>query len=155
MATDSGIVTNLSPFGIPFKLEKFGIHLGDPWPLGRAVTSVYTGLLLVLTAATARGTRDRTQRAVYWMALLTLASLQSPFSPAYAAFALLWATTLLAARVKGRSGVAGIVGLWIVALAVPQGLSVAQLAVHSLFQTALVVGVCAGLVVRGRCKLSL
>ena len=82
------------------------------------------------------------------MALLVLASLQSPFAPAYVAFGLLWATTLLATRVRSPAGIAGLVGLWILALVVPPDLSVAQHAAHALMQSAVVMGVCTWLLVR-------
>jgi hypothetical protein len=150
MDTEAGIVTNLSPFGIAFKLPLFGIDPGDPWLLGRVFARVYACFLLLLTVATARRSRDRVQLGVTWMALLALASMQSPFAPGYVAFGLLWATTLLATRVRNPAGIAGIVGLWIFALVVPPDLSVTRHAVLSLMQGALVVGVSTWLVVRGQ-----
>ena len=35
MATEVGILTNMSPFGFPFKLHFRGLDVGDPWHLAR------------------------------------------------------------------------------------------------------------------------
>lgn len=148
MGTPDGIATNLSPFGFAFKLPLLGVAVGDPWRLGQTFARIYTGVLLVLALVAARRRGDRRDRALTWMALLVLAALQSPFSPGYAALALLWATTLLAAEVRGLRGAMGIVFVWLmVILAIPD-LSDAQKAVQSLAQTTAIFGTCAWLLLR-------
>jgi len=38
METEAGILTNMSPFGIPFKLRFLGLYVGDPWHLARQIS---------------------------------------------------------------------------------------------------------------------
>lgn len=148
MDTESGIVTNMAPFGVPFKLRLLGLDVGDPWLFGQRVTRVYTVALVLLVALAARQRKDRREQAVTWMALLALSALQSPFAPGYAPLGLLWATTLLAAEVRGARGAVALVALWLFALFVPPGLSAELRAIQSMAQTALVLAVGAWLVVR-------
>lgn len=146
--TEAGIVTNMSPFGIPFKLALLGYEEGDPWTLGPRYGAAYTLALLVVTVVGARRSGDRRDQAIRWMALLVLAALQSPFCAAYSMIGLLWATTLLSPEVtRVRHGVA-LFALWPAMLFVPPGLGPAALAVLNLAHTALTVGVAAWLVVR-------
>ena len=113
METKSGILTNISPFGIPFKLHFLGLHVGDPWQLGRKVAQVYTLALIVLALTAARRAGDRRDQVVTWMALLALAALQSPFAPAYVTIGLLWATTLLSVEVRSVRGGFSLVLVWL------------------------------------------
>jgi hypothetical protein len=146
--TEHGIATNMAPFGIPAKLAFLGLNVGDPSHLGLYVGRAYTLAIVVLAVLAARRGGDRADRATRWLALLTLAGLQSPFSPAYVTLALLWATTLLAAGVRRvRDGVALVV-LWPAVLLVPGGLSTASEALLTMAHTALTVGVSAWLIVR-------
>jgi hypothetical protein len=148
MDTESGILTNLSPFGIPFKLRFLGLDVGDPFRLAPSIAHVYTVGLVALAVVAARRGGDRRSQAVTWMSLLVLAAMQSPFSPAYATIGLLWATTLLAVDVRrAREGIA-LALLWVLVLVVPPGLSPALRVVLSMMQTALILGVSAWLIVR-------
>lgn len=148
MDTESGIVTNLAPFGIPFKLRRLGFDVGDPWILAHRLGRVYTIALVALAVLGARRRGDRRDQAVGWMSLLTLAALQSPFSAAYAVIGLLWATTLLAVEVRGLLGAVGLVGLWLGVLFVMPGASTEVRAVQSMTQTVVTIAVCAWLVAR-------
>ena len=148
METESGILTNMSPFGIPFKLEYLGLDVGDAWQLGPQIGHVYTLGLFLLAIVAARRGGDRRTQAVTWMSLLVLAALQSPFSPAYATLGLIWATTLLAVDVRrSRDGIA-LVFLLLLILVVPPGLDPAVQVVRSMIQTALLVGASIWLIVR-------
>jgi len=148
MATEVGILTNMSPFGFPFKLHFLGFDVGDPWHLARRLAQVYTLALILLAIVAARRQRDRRDQVVTWMALLVLAALQSPFAPGYVMIALLWATTLLAVEVRSARGGFGLVLLWLLLLAVPPGLRPATLAVQSMVQTVAIIGVSVWLIVR-------
>jgi hypothetical protein len=148
MDTESGILTNMSPFGIPFKLRFLGLDVGNPWQVGPHIAHAFTLGLLLLALVTARRGGDRREQAVRWMSLLVLAALQSPFSPAYATIALLWATTLLAAEVRRAREAIALVLLWLLVLVVPPVLSPAARAIQSMVQTALILGVSVWLIVR-------
>ncbi len=148
MDSVAGIRTNTSPFGIPFKLNVLGVDVGDPWRAGRQVAHVFTIGLLLLAVAGARRRGDRREQAIRWMALLVLAAMQSPFSPAYATIGLLWATTLLSVEVRRARHAIALVALWPAILLAPPGLAQKQQALLGMAQTALTVGVSTWLVVR-------
>lgn len=148
METQSGVLTNLSPFGIPFKLRHLGLDVGDPWRMAPRLAHVYTLALALLTILSARRPRDRRDQAIAWMSLLVLSALQSPFCPAYATLGLLWATTLLAVEVRNLLAGIGLVSLWLLILLVPPWLSVEVRVVQSMVQTAVIVAVCGWLTVR-------
>lgn len=148
MATEVGILTNMSPFGFPFKLHFLGLDVGDPWHLARRIAQLYTLALILLATVAARRQGDRRDQVVTWMALLVLAALQSPFAPGYVMIGLLWATTLLAVEVhRARDGL-GLVLLWLLMLFVPPGLRPVTLAVQSMVQTVAIIGVSVWLIVR-------
>jgi len=148
MATEVGILTNMSPFGFPFKLHFLGFDVGDPWHLARRLAQVYTLALILLAVVAARRQGDRRDQVVTWMALLVLAALQSPFAPGYVMIGLLWATTLLAVEVRSARNAFGLVFLWLLLLLVPPGLRPATLAVQSMVQTVAIIGVSVWLIVR-------
>lgn len=148
METEAGILTNMSPFGIPFKLRLLGLDVGDPWHIARRIAQIYTVGLIVLAICAARRRPDRLGQAITWMALLVLAALQSPFAPGYVTIGLLWATTLLAVEVRSRRGGIGLVLLWLIVLVVPPGLRPATLAVQSMVQTAVTIAFSVWLIVR-------
>lgn len=149
MATESGIVTNMAPFGVAFKLQRLGLDVGDPWILGRRIANVYSLALVTLAVLGARRRGGLRHRAVTWMALLVLAGLQSPFSPAYVTIGLLWATTLLAVEVRSVRGGVGLAVVWLaIMLLSPPLLTTEVRAVMSMVQTAMTVAVCSWLVLR-------
>lgn len=148
MDTPYGIATNMAPFGVPFKLQVLGVETGDPWQIGRVVARVYTIGLVILAIIAARRLGDRRDQAIRWMALLTLASFQSPFAPAYSTIGLLWATTLLAVEVRRAREAVAVIALWPAILFAPLGQSVETFATISMAQTALTIGVSVWLVAR-------
>ncbi len=148
MDTQSGILTNLSPFGFPFKLQFLGFDMGDPWHLAPWIGRVYTLALILLALVAARRPKDRRDQAVTWMALLVLAAMQSPFAPGYVTIGLLWATTLLSVEVRSTAGGVGLALVWVLILAVPPGLRPAIKVVQSMVQTIVIIGVSAWLIVR-------
>ena len=148
MDTEAGILTNMSPFGIPFKLHFLGLDVGEPWHVARRIAQVYTIALVGLAIAAARRQGDRRERAVTWMALLVLAALQSPFAPGYVTIGLLWATTLLAVEVRRARDALGLVLIWLSILVVPPGLRPATLVIQSLLQTAVILACSVWLIVR-------
>lgn len=148
MQTKDGILTNMSPFGIPFKLQFLGLDIGDPWHVARRVAQVYTVALVGLAIAAARRKSDRNDRVITWMALLVLAALQSPFAPGYVTFGLLWATTLLSSEVRSAAAGIGLVLLWFLILLVPPGDSPPVLAVLSMVKTAATLSFSVWLIVR-------
>src|SRR5262249_41019167 len=46
--TPISILTNLSPFGLAFKLQLIGLDVGDPWAIGPHIGRIYTGVLVIL-----------------------------------------------------------------------------------------------------------
>lgn len=148
MDTDSGILTNMSPFGIPFKLHFLGLDIGDPWHVARRIAQVYTVGLVLLAITVARRQGDRRDRALTWMALLVLAALQSPFAPGYVTIGLVWAMTLLAVEVRSVPGAIGVAFLGLFILFTPPGVRPETMALQSMVQTALTIGVSAWLIVR-------
>lgn len=144
------VLINMSPFGIPFKVQLLGIDVGDPWAVGRVVGRVYTVILVVLTALTAfRPSQDTHRQAVSWMALLVLAAIQSPFAPGYTVIALLWAITLLTADVKNLRGAVALIAVWTMSTILPLGRNLASQAVFSLVQLAILLSLSTALVLRG------
>ncbi len=143
------VVTNMSPFGLPFKLQLMGLDVGDPWVLGRRLGRGYSVVLVALAIMAAiRRPGDRRTQAVTWMSLLVLAALQSPFAPGYTLIALLWAITLLAVEVETvRAGIA-LVLLWLGLVVVVPWSDLSLFAAQSIFQSALAVGVPVWLIFR-------
>ncbi|HND00217.1 MAG TPA: hypothetical protein PKW90_29075, partial [Myxococcota bacterium] len=148
MQTDAGLITNMSPFGIPFKLNYLGVDVGDPWQLAPKLSRFYTVGLVGVAVLSARRGGDRRVQALRWMGLLVLASLQSPFSPAYSTLALLWGTTLLSVEVRRTGHAVALLLLWPGLLLSPPGWSVAAVSVLSMAQTALAITVAGWLALR-------
>lgn len=146
--TPLNILTNMAPFGFPFKLGLMGMVVDDPWAVARHLGHLYTLVLLILTVVAARRDRDRRGQALTWMSLLVLAALQSPFAPGYVTISLLWAVTLLAVEVRRLRGGMALVLLWLgLTVVLPTG-DLRVLAVYSVLQSTLTVGVPIWLVTR-------
>lgn len=145
------VITNMSPFGLPFKLQLIGLDVGDPWILARRLGRGYSVVLVALAVfAALRRSGDRRTQAVTWMSLLVLAALQSPFAPGYTLMALLWALTLLAVEVGTlRAGVA-LALLWLGLVVVVPWSDLSLFAAHSVLQSALAVAVPVWLILRPR-----
>jgi alpha-1,2-mannosyltransferase len=89
---------NYSVPGMAFKLQLFGVH-GASFGAMKIVGWIYTLVVLAITVIVARRTLNREQEPLLWLTILILASLRSPFLPAYAVIPVLWLLTLLAATV--------------------------------------------------------
>jgi hypothetical protein len=89
---------NYSVPGMAFKLQLFGVH-GASFGAMKIVGWIYTLIVLAATVIVARRTLNREQEPLVWLTILILASLRSPFLPAYAVIPVLWLLTLLAATV--------------------------------------------------------
>ena len=111
--TPFNILTNMAPFGLPFKIQLMGLDVGDPWVIARRIGRIYSVCLAILAVVAARSPADRRTQATIWMSLLVLAALQSPFAPGYVSIGLLWAITLLASSVRSLRGGVCLVLLWL------------------------------------------
>lgn len=141
------IITNMAPFGLPFKLQLIGFDVGDPWVLARRVGRVYSAALAMLAIVAVRRRGARRVQAVAWMSLLVLAALQSPFAPGYVSIGLLWGITLLTTEVhRLREGLA-LVLLWLLLTAVPP-IDLRLLTVYSVLQSLVTIAVPIWLIVR-------
>ena len=89
---------NYSVPGMAFKLQLFGIT-GASFGAMKIVGWIYTLVVLAATVIIARRNLNREEEPVAWLTILILASLRSPFLPAYAVIPVLWLLTLLAATV--------------------------------------------------------
>ncbi len=92
------IAKNYSVPGMAFKIQLFGIT-GASFGAMKIVGWIYTLVVLALTIIVARRTLNREDEPLAWLTILILASLRSPFLPAYAVIPVLWLLTLLAANV--------------------------------------------------------
>jgi alpha-1,2-mannosyltransferase len=90
------VAKNYSVPGMAFKLQLFGIT-GASFGAMKIVGWIYTLVVLALTIIVARRTLNREEEPLAWLTILILASLRSPFLPAYAIIPVLWLLTLLAA----------------------------------------------------------
>lgn len=142
------IITNMAAFGLPFKLQLLGVSIVDPWALARRIGNVYSAVLLVLAVVAVRRRGDRRGQAMVWMSLLVLAALQSPFAPGYVSIGLLWATMLLAVEVGSVRGGLILTLVWLLIAIAPPFRTIPLLAAHSIFQSALIHGVPAWLILR-------
>jgi hypothetical protein len=89
---------NYSVPGMAFKLQLFGVT-GASFAAMKIVGWIYTLVVLAITVIVARRTLNREDEPLVWLGILIVASLRSPFLPAYAVIPVLWLLTLLAATV--------------------------------------------------------
>jgi alpha-1,2-mannosyltransferase len=102
---------NQSVYGLTVKLRALGVTALDR-STGRAVATLFGLVLVALTALVAWRVRvdpsrpeDRLRGAQVWLALVTLASLQGPFSGMnYGLVGTIWLVTLLAAQAADVRG---------------------------------------------------
>ena len=92
------IAKNYSVPGMAFKLQLFGIT-GASFGAMKIVGWIYILVVLAITIIVARRTLNREEEPLAWLTILMVASLRSPFLPAYAVIPVLWLLTLLAATV--------------------------------------------------------
>lgn len=143
------VLTNMSLFGFPFKLQLLGVAVSDPWTVARRLGRIYSVVLVLLAFFAAYRQGDRRTQALTWMSLLVLSALQSPFAPGYVIIGLLWAITLLAVEVQSARGAVTLLVLWIVLTIVPH-LSVSLLGIFSILQSAVTIGVPIWLIIHKR-----
>ena len=108
------VAHNYSVPGMVFKLQLFGLA-GRPFGAMRIVGWIYTLILLAITIVVSRRTLTREQQPIVWLTILILASLRSPFLPAYAVPPVIWLLTLLAATVAPTARtLCGVVAAWVI-----------------------------------------
>jgi hypothetical protein len=129
--TPGGVVRiaslNFSPYGAIKKLAVLGVP-GMDRSTANAVLWVYGLVVLAIAAAVARassasaaGEDQRLRQATVWLALLTLASLRSPFVPnCYAGIGTLWLISLVLPAVSRRARLWLIAAFVALALLVPE-----------------------------------
>jgi hypothetical protein len=95
------VAFNMAPFGIPFKLAAMGrSELG--WAEARLINHAYTlGLLAIGVVAGLRGV-SAPHRAIAWMAVLTLATLRSPYAPPYVLSGMVFALVIMGGEIRTR-----------------------------------------------------
>ena len=107
------IAMNLAPFGVVFKLRALGL-VDWSWAQARLVGSVYTGLLVVLTALAARNNKGGpAHRLTVWLAVTMLASLRSPYAAPFVATTVVVLLMVLFAEVRARRHLAVALGAWV------------------------------------------
>ena len=112
------ILTNQSPFGLPFKLAALGLD-GWGWDQARVFIHVYT--VGLLGTATLSGLRagSAEQRAIAWLCLAALASLRSPFAAPFVLCGSIFMWILLSGQVHRRSHLALYAMLGVLLLGIP------------------------------------
>ncbi len=90
-------MTNLAPFGVPFKLESLGWVFDKQWAVAAQIGQVFSVALVIVTVLGARRREGALIDAGRWMAVLSLGALRSPLAPPYVFFTFLWLLTLWAA----------------------------------------------------------
>jgi hypothetical protein len=98
---------NYAPYGLAYKLSTFGIDAGRH--LASTLAWIWGGFALIWTALASRGTRDRAHDAVLWLGILCLATLRSPFAPAYTGIGTLWLLAMARGIAPKRIGISALV----------------------------------------------
>lgn len=142
------VLTNMGAFGLPFKLQRLGLPLSDPWSSARLLSRIFTAIILALAAFAVRRSNDRRTQAISWMSLLVLGALQSPFAPAYVTIGLLWAITLLAPEVRRVHHGFALALLWFLITYFPSAAGLPFKFVYATLQSALTLGVPIWLILR-------
>jgi hypothetical protein len=96
----ASMAVNYSVPGLVFKLKLFGVP-GMGFGASKVVGWLYTIAAVAVTFLLARHSVRNENKPLVWLAILTVATLRSPFLPqAYAGFPPLWLVTLLAAHAR-------------------------------------------------------
>ncbi len=96
----ASMAVNYSVPGLVFKLKLFGVP-GMGFGASKVVGWLYTIVAVAVTVLLGKRGLQGEDKPLVWLAILTVATLRSPFLPhAYAAFPALWLATLLAARAQ-------------------------------------------------------
>lgn len=134
------LIANFSPFSIPFKLAALGLAVVDVLSVARLTNTLYTLFILGLTVFLSLQKRVGPPQFYFWLGILILSSLQSPFAPTYVVMPVFWLLTLLATEIKNRAGVIAFGMVWVL-LALPITTNNAAAFMASLLQQGLVFGV--------------
>jgi hypothetical protein len=115
------VAKNYSVPGMALKLRLFGITSASFGAM-KIVGWIYTMVVVALTIIVARRTLNREEEPLAWLTILILASLRSPFLPAYAVIPVLWLLTLLAATVAPTVRIlsSGLLAWVLLNIAIPQ-----------------------------------
>jgi hypothetical protein len=96
----ASMAVNYSIPGLVFKLKLFGVP-GMGFGASKVVGWLFTIVVVAVTFLLGKRSVADQDKPLVWLAVLTLATLRSPFLPhAYAGFPPLWLATLLAARAQ-------------------------------------------------------
>jgi hypothetical protein len=134
------IAINLAPFGVPHKLELLGLPIVDPWASARLIGSAFTVFAVLLTLCVGTSRRgDRSTDLGLWLAVLSLAALNSPFAPGYCLFTVLWMTIAWPASQRPRRD-AALIALVFAVCHVTTPVSATVMTLFSMIQQALVLG---------------
>jgi hypothetical protein len=106
---------NHSLFGLAHKLAVLGMPVGHGF--ARALSAGWAVVALTLTVIGARRASESAHDALQWLAILALATLQSPFAPTYTALGSLWVLAVLTGLRPG--GRALVVIAWILLQGAP------------------------------------
>ncbi len=110
--TEQNIEFNQALFGIPFKLGALGFK-GWGWGQTRIFGNVYTVMLLVLSVLAGRNQGSPQHRLTVWLALVMLASLQSPYAAAFVLVTIAFLLLVMTAEVRSRRGAVAFVCAWL------------------------------------------
>ena len=107
---------NLSIPNILFKLKLFGFP-GATFEVAKVLGSIYTVIAIAATVWAARKPWRQNEQPLVWLAILTIATLRSPFLPVtYGVIPGLWLLTLVAARWNPTARSLALAGLGFLAL---------------------------------------
>ncbi len=107
------ILINAGPFSLPFKLSLLGVPFDDLWGTARLLNTLYTVAILGLTVRIALQKRARFEQICFWLSVLAMSSLQSPFSPGYVIMPVFWLLTVIATDVKTIAGTITVIAICI------------------------------------------
>lgn len=141
------IAANLGALSISYKLHLMGLQI-DAWRVGKQITTIYTVLVLGLAMLAGRRPAERADQAITWLAVLALASLQSPFAPPYCLGPVYWLVAFVAGEVRTRAGALTLMTLVFATLAQSIPGPPVRLAVLSLCVQAIVFGMLVWVILR-------
>lgn len=97
----SSVMSNLAPFGVPFKLRELGLK-GMGWEEARSINQVFTVFLVVVAVWASRRRGCPPQELASWLAVAMLAALRSPFAGPHILCGLVLPMLVLVGEVRGR-----------------------------------------------------
>jgi hypothetical protein len=123
------IAFNVAPFGIPFKLAALGM-VDWGWAEARTFGHVYTAVLFAVAVLVGRKKGAPQRRLSMWLALVMLASLQSPYAAPFVLSTAILLLLVLAAEVRSWQSTVAFVVIWaVMSLPLPMPHPKAEIAV--------------------------